>query len=284
MKYEDIDISAWTKVGEGGNGSVYTNPDEPDILLKVSNHTLSEGTLEVISKEFYTSKAIFALGVPTPQMFGIVRVGEDYGIKCQQIEGKKSLSRMSGEDPDAIDRYAARMAQLAKQLHSTPAVGSEWIPSMKTLMLEVLDKTVMISGKTLQRVRAFVEGLEDASTLLHGDFTFSNLILADDKPYWIDLGRATHGLPLFDLGHFYLFCNIFSKKKRVQDIAHMTGEQMVRFWNSFALAYNGPEGLDAFMNQCKRFAGLDVLLLGHIQHLTFSERFFLGQLAKALTK
>ena len=30
--------------------------------------------------------------------------------------------------------------------------------------------------------------------------------------------------------------------------------------------------------------GLDVLLLGHIQHLTFSERFFLGQLAKALTK
>ena len=284
MKYEDIDISAWTKVGEGGNGSVYTNPDEPDILLKVSNHTLSEGTLEVISKEFYTSKAIFALGVPTPRMFGIVRVGEDYGIKCQQIEGKKSLSRMSGEDPDAIDRYAARMAQLAKQLHSTPATGSEWIPSMKTLMLEVLDKTVMISGKTLQRVRAFVEGLEDASTLLHGDFTFSNLILADDKPYWIDLGRATHGLPLFDLGHFYLFCNIFSKKKRVQDIAHMTGEQMVRFWNSFALAYNGPEGLDAFMNQCKRFAGLDVLLLGHIQHLTFSERFFLGQLAKALTK
>lgn len=284
MKYEDIDISAWTKVGEGGNGSVYTNPAEPDILLKVSNHTLSEGSLEVISKEFYTSKAIFELGVPTPRMFGIVRVGDDYGIKCQQIEGKKSLSRMSGEDPDAIDSYAARMAQLAKQLHSTPATGSEWIPSMKTLMLEVLDKTVMISGKTLQRVRAFVEGLEDASTLLHGDFTFSNLILADDKPYWIDLGRATHGLPLFDLGHFYLFCNIFSKKKRVQDIAHMTGEQMARFWNSFALAYNGPEGLDAFKNQCKRFAGLDVLLLGHIQHLTFSERFFLGQLAKALTK
>ena len=108
--------------------------------------------------------------------------------------------------------------------------------------------------------------------------------MADGQPYWIDLGRASHGIPQFDLGHMYLFCNIFSKKKRVQDIAHMTGEQMVRFWNSFALAYNGPEGLDAFMNQCKRFAGLDVLLLGHIQHLTFSERFFLGQLAKALTK
>lgn len=283
-KLNTIDISIWDKVGEGGNGSVYTCPQEPGILLKVSNHTLTEGSLDAISKEFYTSKAVFDLGIPTPEMYEIVQVGEDYGIKCQQVDGKKSLSKMSGEEPGSIDAYAARMAQLAKELHGTQATGSEWIPSMKTLMLEVLDKTNMISGKALQRVRTLVEGLEDAPTLLHGDFTFSNLIFAQDKPYWIDLGRATHGLPMFDLGHFYLFCNIFGKRPRVQDIAHMTGEQMVQFWNSFALAYNGPEDLDAFQAQCKCFAGLDVLLLGHVQHLTFSERFFLGQLAKMLIK
>ena len=282
--YKTVDISAWTKVGEGGNGSTYVNPEEPGILLKTSNHTLSDGTLEAVSKEFNTSKAICDLGIPTPKMHEIVRVGEDFGIKCELIEGKKSLSKMSGENPDAIDGYAARMAGLAKQMHGTRATGSEWIPSMKALMQEVLDKTDMIGGKTLKRVRSFVEGLEDAPTLLHGDFTFSNLIFAADKPYWIDLGRATHGLPMFDLGHFYLFCNIFAKKQRVQDIAHMTGEQMARFWNSFALAYNGPEGLEGFTAQCRRFAGLDVLLLGHVQHLTFSERFFLGQLAKMLTK
>lgn len=283
-KYKTLDISAWTKVGEGGNGSAYVNPEEPGILLKTSNHTLTDGTLEAVSKEFNTSRAIYDMGIPTPKMHEIVCVGEDYGIKSELIEGKKSLSKMSGENPEAIDSYAARMAGLAKQMHGTPATGCEWIPSMKALMLEALDKTEMIGGKTLNRVRSFVEGLEDAPTLLHGDFTFSNIIFADDKPYWIDLGRATHGLPMFDLGHFYVFCNIFSKKQRVQDIAHMTGEQMTRFWNSFALAYNGPEGLEEFNAQCKRFAGLDVLMLGYVQHLSFSERFFLGQLAKILTK
>lgn len=284
QNYKDIDISAWTKVGEGGEGSTYTNPETPDVLLKVSNHTLTNGSLEAVSKEFHTSKAVYDLGLPTPEMVEIVRVGEDYGILSQLVKGKKSLAKMSGENPDSIDSYAALMAKLAKQFHATEAGDCEWIPSHKALMLEVLNQTKMIGGKTLERVRAFVQGLEDAPTLVHGDFTFSNLILADDKPYWIDLGHVTHGLPMFDLGHFYLFCNIFGKQKRVQDIAHMTADQMLRFWNSFALAYNGPEGLDAFNAECKRFAGLSVLMLGYTQNLSFSERFFLGQLAKALTK
>lgn len=284
QEYRDIDISTWAKVGEGGEGSTYTNPEYPDAILKVSNHTLTNGSLEAISKDFYVSKAVYDLGLPTPEMMEIVRVGEDYGILGQLIKGKKSLAKMSGENPDSIDEYAQRMARLAKQFHGTVASGNEWIPSHKALMLEVLDNTKMIGGKTLQRVRTFVEGLEDAPTLLHGDFTFSNLIMADDKPYWIDLGHATHGVPMFDLGHFYLFCNIFGKRGRVQDIAHMTADQMLKFWNSFALAYNGPEGLDAFNAECKRFAGLSVLMLGFTQNLTVSERFFLGQLAKVLMK
>lgn len=89
---------------------------------------------------------------------------------------------------------------------------------------------------------------------------------------------------MFDLGHLYLFCNIFSKKERVQQIAHMTEKQLVDFWNAFALAYNGNENLDAFTAECKRFAALDVVLLGHIQTLNWHERLFLGLLAKALFK
>ena len=120
--------------------------------------------------------------------------------------------------------------------------------------------------------------------LLHGDFQMGNLIVADSKPYWIDLGRATHGIPQFDLGHMYLFCNIFSRTKRVQEIAHLTDKQMIQFWNSFALAYNGPDKLDEFTAECKRFAGLDIILLGMVQSLSASERFFLGQLAKKMMK
>lgn len=281
---KEIDITQWTQVGEGGNGTTYTNPTEPGVILKVSHR--EDGTLEAVSKEFYTSKAVYDLGIPAPQMIEMVRVGDEYGTKSQLIAQKKSLARLCGEQPESIDNLAGRMATLGKQMHSTDASSQEWIPSMKNLMLEAIDNTKMIGGKTLQRVRSMVEGLDDAPTLLHGDFSLGNLIfdLSDDKPYWIDTGRATHGVPMFDLGHLYLFCNIFSKQKRVQDLAHMTTEQMVRFWNSFSLAYNGPEGLQQFTAQCKRFAGLSIILLGHIQTLTTSERFFLGLLAKKMIK
>jgi hypothetical protein len=32
---KQIDLAAWTKVGEGGNGFTYENPQEPDVILKV---------------------------------------------------------------------------------------------------------------------------------------------------------------------------------------------------------------------------------------------------------
>lgn len=282
--YKQIDLSAWTMVGEGGNGTTYTNPSQPDVILKLSH--LEDGTSEAVSKEFYTSKAVYELGIPTPRMIEIVKNGDEYGTLSQLIAKKKSLGRLCGEQPADIDRLAERTAALAKQLHGTIVPDTPWLPSMKQLMLTALAQTKMLSGSKLKQVTAFVEGLDDAPTLLHGDLTMGNLIfdLTDDSPYWIDLGRATHGLPMFDLGHMYLFCNIFSKKERVQQIAHMTGEQMVQFWKRFAIAYNGREGIEAFTAECKRFAALDVILLGHIQTLTWHERFFLGLLAKSMFK
>ncbi|MBQ4508859.1 MAG: phosphotransferase [Paludibacteraceae bacterium] len=284
----EIDLAAWTKVGEGGNGAVYTNGNEPGVILKLSFQ--ESGTLPAVAKEFYTSKAVYDLGVPTPQMIDIVRVGSNYGIKSRLVGNKKSLARICGEDPPRIKEMAAVMAELGKRLHSTEVMtldmagGGEWLPSMKALMLQALASTNMLGGKKLQEVTAFVGSLEDAPTLLHGDFNLGNLIFSmpGETPYWIDLGRAAHGLPMFDLGHLYLFCNIFSKKKRVQEITHMTEGQMLRFWSAFALAYNGAGGLDRFTAECRRFAALDVLLLGYIQPLSLLERMALGLIAKSM--
>lgn len=284
MEYPSVNIQDWTQVGEGGNGATYINNDEPGVLLKVTNSHVMDGSEESVAKEFNTSRAVFELGVPTPEMMEMVKVGENFGIKCQSIEGKKSVSRLCADDPAALDSWARKMASLAKELHATKATGNEWIPSMKEVMLKAANTTTMLGKKSKERLITFVQGLPDTETLLHGDFQMGNLIVADSKPYWIDLGRATHGIPQFDLGHMFLFCNIFSRSKRVQEIAHLTDKQMIQFWNSFALAYNGPDKLDEFTAECKRFAGLDIILLGMVQSLSVSERFFLGQLAKKMIK
>lgn len=279
---KEIDITQWTKVGEGGNGATYTNDAEPGVLLKESYLELAKA--DDLVQEFNVSKAIYDLGVPTPQMLELVSVNGRAAIKCQAIEGKKSFAKLCHDNPEMLDDYARQMAQLAKQFHATDTSGVSAIPSMKALMTEAVSQSSMLSAKAQKRIQEFVDSVEDSPTLLHGDFTFSNIIMADGKAYWIDLGRATHGSPYYDLGHFYLFCNIFSRQKRVQEIAHMTDQQMVRFWDTFAKAYAGEENLENFNKTCKRFAALSIVLLGHIQPLTFSERFFLGMLAKKMIK
>lgn len=277
---KEIDITQWTKVGEGGNGATYTNEAEPGVLLKESYLELAKA--DDLVQEFNISQAIYELGIPTPRMIELVSVNGRAAIKCQAIDGKKSFARLCHDNPEKLDAYALEMARLAKEFHATNTAGVSAIPSMKALMTEAVAQSAMLSDKAKKRVQDFLDTLEDAPTLLHGDFTFSNIIRSNDKAYWIDLGRVTHGSPYFDLGHFYLFCNIFSRKQRVQDIAHMTDEQMVQFWNTFAKAYAGEDKVADFNKTCKRFAALDIVLLGHIQPLSFSERFFLGMLAKKM--
>ena len=193
---------------------------------------------------------------------------------------------MCGDNPADIDRLATRVAELCKQLHEIDASGQECLPSNKARMLEALAKTNILRGKKLKEVMTFIEELEDSPKLLHGDLSLGNLIfsLPEEKPYWIDLGRAAHGVPMFDIGHLFLFCNIFSKQKRVQELTHMSEGQLVQFWNSFALAYNGKEELDSFTAECKRFAALDVVLISYIHPVNWHQRLFLGLLAKSMFK
>lgn len=279
--YPQIDLSAWKQVGEGGNGAAYVNDAEPGVLLKVNTLDTTEQTIQ---EEFFTTKAVFDAGVPCPEMYEIVEVGEHFGVKCQNIVGKKSFSRLCADDPSSIDARAIQMAQLLKSFHSVKVNDSQWIPSQKEVMLKAAENTTLIGGKAKERLIEFVKSIPESDHLLHGDLQMGNLILADEKPYWIDLGRASHGIPQFDLGHFFLFCNIFGKKDRVQAIAHMSDKQLVQFWNAFAKEYNGPDNMDAFLKDCRKYAALDIIFLGMVQTLTVSERFFLGLLAKKMLK
>jgi uncharacterized protein (TIGR02172 family) len=279
--YPEIDLSAWRQVGEGGNGAAYVNDAEPGVLLKVN---CIDTTEQAIQAEFFTPKAVFDAGVPTPEMYEIVEVGEYYGVKCQNIIGKKSFSRLCADDPSSIDARAIQMAQLLKAFHAVEVNDSQWIPSRKEMMLKAAESTTLIGGKAKERLVEFVKSIPESDHLLHGDLQMGNLIMADGKPYWIDLGRATHGIPQFDLGHFFLFCNIFGKKDRVQALAHLSDKQLVQFWKAFAQEYNGPDKMDVFLKDCRKYAALDIIYLGMVQKLSASERFFLGLLAKKMLK
>lgn len=103
MNYSTILLNEWKQIGEGGNGATYINANNPDVLLKLSHQ---EGTEEAMSKEFFASKAVHELGIPTPEMKQLVKVGDDFGIVSQLIKNKKSMARLCNEEPERIDEFA----------------------------------------------------------------------------------------------------------------------------------------------------------------------------------
>lgn len=269
MNYPIIDITAWTQVGEGGNGITYVHPDNPDIMLKV-NKSSSQSDETAMKREMELSQHVFALGLPTPRMYEMVRVGDSFGLTFECIKDKQSLARICADNPQRMAEAAALLDIEGKKLHSTPC-DTNFFPNRKELTLKAIETVDFVSESDKAKMRSFVQSLADETTCIHGDFQPGNLIVAGEgqprnagtgmgKPYWIDLGGFSYGSQMFDFGHLFLVCQVYSQFPTTQDIFHMDQEQLKAFWDTFATAHTGLADHAAFDAEVAKFAPLDVCL------------------------
>ena len=276
-----LDLSSWTKVGEGGNGTTYVNPSEPDKILKIDKPSIN--TLEFVSHEFEVSKAVEDMGIQTPAMYELVRVGDSYATLSQLIKDKKSLSRICCDQPDRIPEMAAIFCEHGKKLFSTPC-NTDFFPSRKEQLMRALKKVQFIGEKNRRILTDFAHTIEEVKTCSHGDFNTGNLILAEGQYYWIDLDRFGYGDPMFDIGHLYQICNTYASMKQVHEIFHMTEEQLHCFWDAFAKAYTGNDDHADFDCRAAQFACLDMVLRYEFQKCTLPEKLFFSILIRRLIK
>ncbi|MBQ9660463.1 MAG: TIGR02172 family protein [Bacteroidales bacterium] len=278
---KEIDISQWTKVGEGGNGSTYENPLQPDVILKVNKPRIN--TLPVVEREYNVSKAVESVGLLTPRMLEIVKVGESYGTVSERIRNKKSLSRLCHDDPSCIEEMARVLCREGKKLFSTPCPGDRF-PSRREQLIAFIDKVKFLSRKNKDLVRAFAATVKENDNCVHGDFQMGNLITSEGKYYWIDLDRFAHGDPMFDIGHLFHICRINSSIKQVQDIFHMNEAQLHRFWDAFAKEYTGKEDHAGFDALAGKYALLDIIVRENYSRLSFAENLFFVIIARRIIK
>lgn len=279
--YPQIDLSQWQQVGEGGNGKTYVNPAQPDVILKVNNARLS--TLEAVGHEYEVSKAVGSLGIPVPKMHDMVRVGDVYATISERIVGKQSLSRICHDQPERIEEMAKLLCEKGKQLFSTQC-KTDYFPSRRQQMMQALDGATFLNKKTLRKIRAFAQTIQEDDHCVHGDFQMGNLIQAGDKCYWIDLDRFAHGDPMFDIGHLYLVCMVYSAMKQARDLFHMEEDQLHSFWNAFAIAYSGKEDHTEFDRLAGKYAALDIILRTIFVSPNFLEKLFFKMHIKRLVK
>ena len=255
--YPQINLSEWTQVGEGYNGQAFVSAAHPGMLLKIVRSDMCSA--EKVEQEFYAAQTAFRIGLPTPKMYEIVRDGNDHGYLCEIIEGRKSFARLCADHPEHIAEYANKMAQLGKELHQTTIEENNYVVPMKRLLLNALKTSPIVSEVQRELLTKVAESMPETQYCLHGDFQPGNIIVAKGQHYWIDLGWLSQGYYMMDLAHLYKMMVEDSILPAVQNLTHMSREQMLDFWSEFAKAYTGNTNVEALNQELHPYAALDLV-------------------------
>ena len=231
MEYQKINLDDYVQSGEGGTSITYSSKD---------GHTLAKLYLpgygsESIVREFQVNQAVYEAGIPTPKPIRLITDGTRIGAEYEIVTNKRSLSRIISEEPEQLEPLTIRFAQMAKQLHQTPA-NTERFPDMRELVRYHISRYEGLPQDLKDRLMAKLETIPAPATCIHGDLHIGNVVFDGNRNLWIDIGDFAYGCPEWDLGMMY-FAFYTMSEARAQSIFHLNVETLKRHWTLFARAY-----------------------------------------------
>lgn len=251
-QYEKINLDDYVLSGEGGQGLAYTHKSEKR-LAKLFN--VGFDTEEAI-REFEMARAAYDAGVPTPKPFRLITDGERVGTEFELVENKRSFSRIISQQPERMQEIATRFAKDCRALHALPADVSH-IPSMKRRMQEFYARDGVVPAFMKERILPVLEHIPDTPRCIHGDMHIGNIITDGERDLWIDIGQFAYGAPEWDLSICWRVSQI-ADSGMLENLFHLTPEQMKQQWGIFACAYHGvsPQDLGSCVRQYMPYAAI----------------------------
>ena len=252
-----ISLNDYVLSGGGANGESYDHKTDPSVMLKL----YFPGKIQQPLDEMNLARKVYDMGIPTPEPGDYV-VTEDgrYGIRFHRIQGKKSYSRATGDNPENVAQYATEFAQMCLQLHATK-VDTTQFENVKDRYYRLLAENPFFTSAEKDRLSRFIADVPDEDTAIHGDLQYSNAIFVGDQRYFIDLGDFCWGNHLFDVGMVYLCC-VLDGEDFIQETFHMSKAVAIRFWEHFAPVYFGAGiPLKTIEEMIAPYAGLKTLIV-----------------------
>lgn len=245
MEAKSVNLNEWEEFGAGGIGRSYFNKTDDSVILKLNaeNWPKEKTELEVIY-----SQEVQKLGLPTPSVYSFVTDGTRYGHIDQRIKGKKSMARIMSQDPSKIEEFAKVMAQMTRQLNETKC-NTEVFQNLVKAYTEAIE-AIPCNEDIKKQLRAYMAMMENTDGCLHGDLQPGNVITADGKFYWIDLGGFGYGDPCLDFGNMYLLLYIMPPQL-VKSLFHMKHKDFERFFQLYLRYYYGGEPSAEVMEKIK---------------------------------
>ena len=194
-----ISVEGCEMIGRGGIGAVYRL--DGDTIIKV----FREGTtMAEVKHETDMSKEAFFLGLPTAISYDVVHVGNRYGLVYELLQAE-TLSDCIKREPQHLDEFARKFAQLFRQLHTIEVTESNsLIPDAIGNERKAVSKlTRYFSDSDVELLLQIIDAIPQGNRLLHLDLQTKNIMKQGDDLMLIDLGEIGYGHPLLDLGHAY---------------------------------------------------------------------------------
>ena len=263
--YNRINLDNYVQSGEGGTAVTYKHKSR-NSLAKLYNPGFEA---DMARDEFIIAKAVYDMGIPTPEPIRLVTDGQRMGAEYEFIPGKRSFARILSEEPQREAEIAQAFARAGKSLHGTH-VDTSRIPSIKDILRSFYQNNDCVTEEYSQRALAFLDKAPDADTCLHGDFHIGNIITDGSGTMWIDIGQFCHGVPQWDLGWFWTICHNLGDK-RADFLLHLTQRALISFWDAFLPAYLGttdPQAIAGYTREILSFYAVRVPYMFHLANHT----------------
>ena len=218
--------------------------------------------------EFLTARAVFELGIPSPEPFRLITDGERSGAEYELIKNKRSYTRIISQEPERLEKISLKFARMAKELHAKQADTTR-LHSYKQKMERFYHEKNMVPEDYKQRALQFLDTVPDTPRCLHGDLHIGNIITDGQRDLWIDLGEFAYGVPEWDLALLWTMCHNMPGD-RVEHIFHITHETMMAHWDIFFPAYLGTSDPQAIHEATQRLLPYYAAKVPYIFHMVFN--------------
>lgn len=228
-----VSVEGLELIGRGGNGSVYRL--DKDTMIKSFYNARS---VEEIDKGREYARAAFVSGIPTAISYETVRCEDGYGILFELLHAKP-LSDVLNEDEEHREEYIDKYIDLLLQLHTTEAPAG--LPTLAEAMSASIEKAKpYLTEEEYSGLWAFVNGLPERNTFVHGDFHTHNIMVQDGELILIDMDDVCVGHPVIELGgmllSYYLLPRLASPEARKQ-FMRISEELSDHLWNRTVTRY-----------------------------------------------
>jgi len=225
-----IDLAGCELLAAGVCGECYRIDDET--VVKVYNEGVAP---EIAEQEKQLAKAAFTLGLPTALSYDVVTCGRRTGVVYEMLNAEL-FSRIILRDPEGLEGHAARLADIAHQIHGVRA-SKGLLPDLKEILRgDIARLDGVLSRGDVDLLLGRLERIPDDDRCVHFDLHTSNIMIRDNEPMLLDLGDLSTGSYLFDLG---LLATIYGNPDSgvCERVTRLPNEMGRRLFEGFCRSY-----------------------------------------------